>query len=330
MLITTPADIYEPRPQLLVVIDTEEEFDWTKPMSRNSTSVTSMQHIDRVQSIFDAYAITPCYVVDYPIVNDPVGCERLREILADGRCEIGTHLHPWVNPPFKEAITPQNTFAGNLPASLEAEKIRLLTDKIAERFSQRPVVYKAGRYGIGPNTMQILADLGYKVDVSWCPPVDYRDDGGPDFTQCHADPSWYDQGILEIPVTGAFVGWLANFSVPVYRLAAKMPAALRATGILARSAAVDRLMLSPEGFTSEEHKNLTRELIARGSRVFTWSFHSPSVTPGMTPYVRNETDLKGFLDRFHRFFDYFFNELGGIATSPTNLWEKITSGAGSN
>ena len=36
-------------PQLIVVIDTEEEFDWNKPVERSSTSVVAMQYINRVQ-----------------------------------------------------------------------------------------------------------------------------------------------------------------------------------------------------------------------------------------------------------------------------------------
>ena len=54
------------KPQLIVVIDTEEEFDWSAPADRNEISVTAMQHIDRVQTIFDEYgidgAIEPLFV----------------------------------------------------------------------------------------------------------------------------------------------------------------------------------------------------------------------------------------------------------------------------
>jgi hypothetical protein len=78
-------------------------------------------------------------------------------------------------------------------------------------------------------------------------------------------------------------------------------------------------MLSPEGFPTSEHIKLTRDLYRRGLRTFTWSFHSPSVVPGHTSYVQNEQQLKTFLDSFRRFFDFFFNELGGQASTPTRL-----------
>jgi hypothetical protein len=61
------------KPRLMVVIDTEEEFDWSKEFSRSNASVKAMRHIERVQVLFDRYGITPVYVVDYPIVSDPEG-----------------------------------------------------------------------------------------------------------------------------------------------------------------------------------------------------------------------------------------------------------------
>ena len=49
------------KPKLIVVIDTEEEFDWSGGFSPKNTSVHSMRSIDQ-------YNITPVYVVDYPVV----------------------------------------------------------------------------------------------------------------------------------------------------------------------------------------------------------------------------------------------------------------------
>ena len=310
----------ESPPQLIVVIDTEEEFDWNADADREATAVTAMNHIDRVQDIFDEYKIVPCYVIDYPVVSQVEGYTMLRDIQRRGGCEIGAHLHPWVNPPYDEELTPVNTFVGNLSRELEFTKLRNLTDAIDNIFGERPVSYKAGRYGVGPNTTGILQELGYEIDLSLCPPVDYRPDGGPDFSDCHAEPFWFgdNQQLLEIPVTGSFVGWAGGASKALYNLAGKLHR-LKMRGILSRLSVVDRLMLSPEGFDSDEHLTITKSLYNRGVRTFTWSFHSPSVVPGLTPYVQSEADLEKFLDSFRRFFDYFFGELCGVATTPTRL-----------
>ncbi|PAV27048.1 WalW protein [Tamilnaduibacter salinus] len=313
-------------PRLMVVVDTEEEFDWHGEPDPEATQVSAMAHIERVQSIFDDYGIQPCYVIDYPIASQSLSIDALRSIYEQGRCEIGAHLHPWVNPPVEEALTKPNTYPGNLPRALEHEKLQHLRDTIQDAFGAPPTIYKAGRYGFGPNTTEILQELGFRTDLSVCPPLDSRGDGGPDYRRYDARPFWFGTAreLLELPVTGAFTGWAHRFAVPLFDLATRLRR-FRAPGILARLGAVDRLMLSPEGFSSDEHIRLTRFLMAQGVRTFTWSFHSPSVVPGHTDYVQTEQDLDRFLASFRRYFDFFFNELGGEATTPSRLRTHLES-----
>jgi hypothetical protein len=84
-------------------------------------------------------------------------------------------------------------------------------------------------------------------------------------------------------------------------------------------------VLSPEGYSHEEHVKITKYLYQKGVRTFTWSFHSPTVMPNTTPYVKNEQDVKKFLDSFHQYFDFFFNTMSGVATTPTKLKSQLDS-----
>jgi len=313
-------------PQLIVVIDTEEEFDWNQPADRNSTSVAAMQYINRVQDIFDEYGITPCYVIDYPIASQKQSYTPLADILHDNRCEIGAHLHPWVTPPDNEELLPKNTYPGNLEKELEYEKLKNLTNIIRQNLDLQPVIYKAGRYGFGLNTEAILTELGYQIDLSFCPPVNHGYDGGPDYSQAHAQPFWFNdnKNLLEIPITGSFVGIAGGAAKSLYDFSQKGKK-LKIPGIFSRLNIVDRLVLSPEGFSSAEHVKITKFLYDKGVRAFTWSFHSPTVMPGATPYVNNEQELKKFLDSFHHYFDFFFNKMHGVATTPTKLKSQLES-----
>ncbi|HTN34863.1 MAG TPA: WalW protein, partial [Marinobacter sp.] len=162
----------ETPPQLIVVIDTEEEFDWNAEPDATENRVFAMAHINRVQDIFNEYDICPCYVIDYPVASQPHGYELLKQYAEKGQCEIGAHLHPWVNPPQEETLSRANMYPGNLPEALEREKLRLLKETITQNFGKAPVAYKAGRYGFGPNTTGILQELGFDIDLSVCPPLD--------------------------------------------------------------------------------------------------------------------------------------------------------------
>lgn len=312
------------QPQILVVVDTEEEFDWFADPDPEAISVSAIREIGRIQEIFDEYKVTPCYVIDYPIASSADGIAALKPIVDSQRCELGSHLHPWVNPPKASTVSVSDMYPGNLPEAEERKKLGVLTERIQKSFGLRPTTYKAGRYGVGPNTSRILEDLGYQIDVSYCPAFNYAEDGGPDFSAISPKPFWFGRGgqMLEVPLSGAFTGIAGRAAPGLYEAAGRFPS-LRGRGILSRLGIVDRLMLSPEGYSFEEHKRLVRWLLARGIRVFTWNLHSPTVVPGMTMYTSNEQEVKLFLDKFRRFFDFFFNELGGIATTPGELRRQL-------
>lgn len=317
-------------PLLAVVVDTEEEFDWGKPLGRSNTSVQSIASQSRAHRIFEVYGLKPTYVVDYPVATKPEGYGPLRELLSSNACEIGAHLHPWVTPPHDEEVTPRNSYPGNLPSDLEREKLRRLTDAIDENFGVRPVVYKAGRYGVGRSTPGILEDLGYRIDTSVVPRHDMSADGGPDFRGCGAKPYWVGTGrrLLEIPLTAGFAGLLSSLGPSAYEpLGSKLGLAMHLPGIAARLGVLDRIRLTPEGVTPEEHKALTRALYDAGHRVFVFAYHSPSLAPGNTPYVRDGRELKAFLDRFERYFDFFMGELAGRPATLTGI-EALVRGMG--
>ena len=309
------------RPILLVVIDTEEEFDWTAPFDRGETAVKAMREIHRAQQLFDGFGIRPTYVVDYPVASQPDGFLPLKEIFDTGRAELGAHLHPWVNPPFEEVVSAHNSFAGNLGCELEAGKLRILTDVLEQSFQVRPVVYKAGRYGIGPNTPGILEEQGYQMDLSVSTAYDWSDEGGPDFSLFPSNPFWFgtDDCLLEIPTTGAFLGFPWGIEHIVKLATTPLGQITHLPGILHRTRVAYRIQLSPEIAGAVQHRKLTRRLLRRGERVFNFAFHSPSMKPGCTPFVRSERDRDALLDTCRRYFDHFLGDLNGIAMTPTEL-----------
>jgi hypothetical protein len=68
---------------------------------------------------------------------------------------------------------------------------------------------------------------------------------------------------------------------------------------------------------------LARALVARGQRTFVLSFHSHSVVPGNTPYVRSEADLAAFLKRLRGFLTRFQDELHGRFVAPDALKAEL-------
>ncbi len=317
-------------PLLLVVIDTEEEFDWRQPHSRANTAVTSIGAQGLAQDVFGRYGIVPTYVIDHPVASDSAAVSVLRGFYDLGTCRIGTHLHPWVNPPHSESVTAFNSYPGNLPAHLERAKLESLTTAVAAAFGATPTIYKAGRYGIGPATAGILEALGYKIDLSVVPYTRFTADGGPDYSACGVQPWWFGTrgDLLEIPLACGFYGLLRGAG-PALFPAISGPAGmrLRLPGILARAHLLERIRLTPEGVDLQANIRLARSLHQQGCRIFTLTYHSPSLVPGMTPYVRSEAELAQFLATIDGFCAFFFEELGGRPSEPQEIYDLLRQAA---
>lgn len=310
-------------PVLTVVVDTEEEFDWTKPFSRSNTSTKSISAQPLAHKIvFDRYGVVPTYVIDWPVATDPDSIGVLRGLMADGRCEIGTHLHPWVSPPYNEEVNIFNSYAGNLPQELEYKKIAMLTDAINANFGQRPIVYKAGRYGVGAHTTDTLAKLGYLIDASVVPYTDMSHDGGPDFSAHSMHPYWFNAGnqsILELPATAGYAGKLHHLGYKIYPMMQKNIARqLRIPGIASKTSLLERIKLTPEGYTSKELIYLTQCLFDQGCRYFCLTYHSPSLVPGNTCYVQSNSDLEKFFSVLDKYISFFLKSFNGNTISLSN------------
>jgi hypothetical protein len=307
-------------PTLMVVIDTEEEFDWNAPFNSRSRSTANILHQPLAQAIMDRHGVVPTYAVDYPVADTPEAVAVLRAIAEDGRCEIGAHLHPWVTPPHEEKVDALHSFPGNLPPALEREKLAHLTARIEESFGRRPTLYKAGRYGLGPETFQTLVSLGYRIDASVVPHTDFSDAGGPDFTGFPASPFSPCDGLLALPLSVHFAGVLAAYGQSLYpHLARGSARRLRAAGIAARLGLLERLRLSPEGHSLDDMKRQTREALARGESYFMLTYHSSTLLPGTTDYVRDEGERDAFLESFESYLAFFMKDCGGVAQSLSTI-----------
>ncbi len=297
-----------------VFVDTEEEFDWSCPLSREQRGTTATRGLPDMHRRLAVEGVKPIYLVDHPIATNPDSAAILRGFLDAGECTIGTHLHPWVNPPFDEDVTGPNSFAGNLSPDLERAKLVQLTDAIEEAFGHRPTVYRAGRYGVGPNTAAILRDLGYRVDVSVRALFDYSREGGPDFHATRPLPYWLGEGLLEVPLTAAYVGALRRFGPALYPAAGRVP---RMQGLLSRAGLLGRVALTPEDMPLVDVIDALDRLIEDGLQLFSISFHSPSAAPGHTPYVRDAAGL----DHFHAWWDGIFAYFRRRGVTPASMGE---------
>ncbi|MBS0475523.1 MAG: polysaccharide deacetylase family protein [Proteobacteria bacterium] len=306
--------------RFILTVDTEEEFDWSRPIERSGHTVRTVARLARFQEFCEGAGICPIYLVDYPIATSPAAAEILREPLARGQAEIGVQLHPWVSPPHDEDVNEFNSFAGNLPPELEREKFDRLRQAIQSNFGKAPLIYRAGRYGVGPNTAQILADGGISIDSSVRSNFDYSFAGGPNFRHLPLTPWWIDSDrrLMELPLTTVYSGLLRQLGPWLYPRLWRVP---QLRGVLSRLRLVERIPLTPEGVTLDEALRGIDIALDMALPVLVFSFHSPSLAPGYTPYVRNEDDLDALYDWWRGVFAY----LRRRGCAPTTVREIMAA-----
>ncbi|MFN3818925.1 polysaccharide deacetylase family protein [Blastomonas sp.] len=297
----------------LVTIDVEEEFDWTRPIRREGYSLDAIGAIGEFQKLCEQYGVTPLYLVDWPIISDPRGREIYGALVREGRAEVGIQLHPWVNPPFDEEVTQRNSYAGNLPPELERAKFLALRDAITEATGKQPIVYRAGRYGIGPQTLNLLREAGVRFDTSVRTNFDYSKSEGPDFSHYPLEPYWLDRGrgIVELPVTSVYWGLLRR-QATVFPLA-QMAGLTKS--LMARGRLLERISLTPEGISVTEAIRGIDIALDDGLPILNFSFHSPSLRPGHTPYVRDQAGVEAFFSWWHAVLSY----LAARDVRPTSI-----------
>ena len=88
---------------------------------------------------------------------------------------------------------------------------------------------------------------------------------------------------------------------------------------------VQRLALSPGGIRQPLATTGRAPNAGQGHRVFTLTYHSPSLAPGHTPYVHTSGDLALFLDRIERLLAFFLRN-SGAGDDPLDVRQLALAG----
>ncbi len=285
---------------LCVTIDVEPDCDtqWRRSEPLGFESV--LYGIGNLlRPIWDRYEIRPVYFVSPEVLEVDACCEALKKEIAAG-AEIGAHLHSEYIEPAKKYELAAGTSSSEYPCfahSREVEKAKIanLTELIVKRFGVKPISYRAARFGADLETIRSLEALGYRVDSSVTPQIDWSCQGGPDHSRAPFQPyfisgdNYYSQGnsrILEVPIS------ISKKRVPIFS---------------------DRWLfyrwLRPTHMTVVEMKILANEFTDRYDEpVLNMMFHSMELIPRKTPYVRTVVEQKMYLGRLKRIIRYLREE----------------------
>lgn len=280
---------------LVVTIDTETDSPRWRP--EFPYTLKNIEVLPLLQSLFNRYSVRPTYLVIYPVTQDKKSREILAKILAENQAEIGAHLHPWTTPPFtSEEEKLQLSYPHN--SLLEFEKLKNLTEIIEEFFHKKPISYRAGRYGLDEESLKILEELGYLVDSSVTPTMNWASDGGPNFANIESTQPYYQNSILEVPIS-----IIVNRKISGYNnLSPLLKAALKKIGL------IKTIWLRPSTSSFEEMKFVSDRLIEKGAKVLNMMFHSNELIAGASHYIKTEKEAENFFWKLDKILNYLMNQ----------------------
>jgi len=310
--------------KIFITIDTEEDT-WGVYKKRNNP-VENVHRLPLLQKLFDSYEVIPTYLVDYAVIIDKEARNILKKIHNSGKCEIGTHCHPWNTPPFEEENNNYNSMLCNLTYKLQFKKIKTLHNAISEYFGEEPICFRAGRWAFSIETALCLHELGYKVDTSISPFIVWSNINGPNFS-LKANPALYRfdpddifaekraGSLLEVPPTIGFFQNNFERCASIRELIMQSSLSrLHLLGILDRLKIINFRWLSPEISDASDMISLAKTFIQKGYPFLNMSFHSTSLLPGCSPFVSNDDEYKKLIENIEQFIKFAANN--GLEFSP--------------
>lgn len=164
---------------LSITIDTECDKGpgWLiqKPLKFRST-IDGIPNI--LEPIFQQFGAKATYFLSPEVIQNDECVSVLKDVQKSG-AELGTHLHgEFIEPHTKLDTDATWEMQSTYTRDIEYQKIKNLTTLFKEKFGYDPTSFRAGRFGIGKNTLPILADLGYTIDSSVAPYCMWKDKGG--------------------------------------------------------------------------------------------------------------------------------------------------------
>ena len=300
--------------KFIITIDTEED-NWGS-FAAPSFTTENIQRIPYLQMIFDNFNVKPTYLVTYPITTDQRSVSILKNILDAGKCEIGAHCHPWNTPPFEEEKNARNSMLSNLPSDLQLKKLTALHETISNNFGIEPISFRAGRFGFDTEVAKNILKLGYKIDTSVTPFVDWSSYHGPNFSEYGWQPFRFPKDnistkninhqLLEVPATIDFIPCDIKVVKLFYKiLSRKTNNSLKLKRFFSRIKLLQKIWLSPEMDTSTMEINLIKNLLMKGCKIFNMVFHSTSLLFGLSPFVRDRNDERKFFDNIKKVSLFF-------------------------
>jgi len=312
------------KPAFLITIDTEGDNLW---QNHGNVTTRNASFLPRFQSLCERYNFKPTWLTNYEMAIDPVYVEFAKDVISRNTGEVGMHLHAWNSPPIHDLTGDDwrhKPYLIEFPDDIIRQKTEFMTRLLEDTFQTKMLSHRAGRWAFNSYYASLLAELGYKVDCSVTPLVDWsrslgdpKGQGGSNyyhFKQCayFIDPNDISKSggspLLEIPMTTQ----LRHSSlVNVFKRGFK--------NLRGKKHHPSVNWLRPSGGNLHRMKNVVEEKIAAGSDYVEFMLHSSEFMPAGSPTFQNEEQIERLYNELEQLFSWLNERTTGMTLAEYYL-----------
>lgn len=297
------------KPAFIITIDTEGDNLWE---NHRKIKTENAHFLPRFQSLCEKYGFKPVWLTNYEMAIDPNFIAFAKDVIARGQGEVGMHLHAWNSPPDYDLTGDDwrwQPYLIEYPDEILREKVVYMTTLLEETFGTKMVSHRAGRWAFDSRYAHLLVELGYKVDCSVTPRVNWinakgspQGNGGTDYQHFPAHSYFLDldaihqageSPLLEVPMSIQYKHspLMNSIKCGYDRLRGKY-----------RSPSVN--WLRPSGGNAEQMISVAQKTLSEGNDYVEFMLHSSEFMPGGSPTFKDEADIERLYDDLELLFSW--------------------------
>jgi hypothetical protein len=252
--------------------------------------------LPRFQQLCERFGFTPTYLTNYEMARSAAYRKFAHDVLRRGTAEVGMHMHPWDSPP----IVPlgardwyDQAYATEYPEAVIDQKVEHMTRLLEDTFQTAVTSHRAGRWGFSSSYARSLIRLGYEVDCSVTPLVNWEHhpgsptgSGGPDFR------NFPDHAYFLDPTDISRAGNSSLLEVPMTIIEGKRPWNRELARRLLGRKGPRIVWLRPDGSNLNALLQVVETAVANRRAYLQFTLHSSELMPGGSPTFRTARSIE--------------------------------------
>jgi peptidoglycan/xylan/chitin deacetylase (PgdA/CDA1 family) len=298
----------------IITVDTEGDDLWSGP---ENITTRNAEYLPRFQELCEKYHFKPTWLVNFEMSNNKTFQELAKGMIGRNAGEVGLHLHAWNSPPIYPLEVDDHRLMPYLidyPENVMREKIQFLKRHLEDIFGVEILSHRAGRWALDDRYVRLLNELGFLVDCSVTPGVNWsRHSGavngrGSDYSRFPTTPYRMNDkaisepgnlNLIQVPMTIRSLEW--PVITPIVQHLDKRNLLRRATNKIFRELA----WLRPDGRNLRAMLKLQSQVYSEGAKYLQFMLHSSEFMPGGSPTFSTEREV----DLLYRDLEILFLEI---------------------